>query len=300
VPDNQPPNGKNETPGLDPDQFPTPAIEYDEREIKAEQVARSLSKFFYEQGSFTAVASFYPNYEPPLTPAGHYIDDKPLKLEPEFGGLSVQAVGFELGKAENAAVHVYLTKAQRALEKKLPTEVDGIPLKLSRMGRLMVCPGPFGGSNFFERDGRACCGSSSAPSSEQYAGTLGCLVRIADDPDAIYALSNNHVFAACNHTPVGQPIMSPANMDSGPNQAPRHVANHSRIVELRSGVVELVRVNQADLAFAKLVGNDVVSSWQGDPVHGYDTHLAFCLRVAAWRLKSLGGQADIPPGPWKP
>ncbi len=94
--------------------------------------------------------------------------------------------------------------------------------------------------------------------------------------------------------------MSPANMDSGPNQAPRHVANHSRIVELRSGVVELVRVNQADLAFAKLVGNDVVSSWQGDPVHGYDTHLAFCLRVAAWRLKSLGGQADIPPGPWKP
>lgn len=197
-------------------------------------------------------------------------------------------------------MHVYLTKTQRALEKKLPTEVDGIPLKLSRMGRLMVCPGPFGGSNFFERDGRACCGSSSAPSSEQYAGTLGCLVRIADDPDAIYALSNNHVFAACNHTPVGQPIMSPANMDSGPNQAPRHVANHSRIVELRSGVVELVRVNQADLAFAKLVGNDVVSSWQGDPVHGYDTHLAFCLRVAAWRLKSLGGQADIPPGPWKP
>jgi len=279
-----------------PIELPEPAVAYSRSEIRAEEVARSLSKFFYEQGCFTALSSFYPGYEPPMLPAARDPDFRFIRPQPEFGGLSVQAVGFELGKVADPSVHVYLTKMNRSVEKSLPKEVDGVPVKLSRMGRLTVCPGPLGGSHYFEHSGRPCCGSSSAPSSERYAGTLGCLIRIGEDASSIYALSNNHVFAAGNHIPVGQPIMSPANIDSGPSQAPRHIANHSRIIELRSGVVELVEVNRSDIAIAKLATEDAVSSWQGDQLRGYDTPSRSLPPVSGMLVKKFGRSSGYTTG----
>ena len=272
---------------------PQVAVAMDEQAEQAEQVARSLAKFFYEEGCFTALAASYPGYEPPMLPAAHSGVEEFFKPEPAFGGLAVQAVGYELGKAENPRVHVYLTKASKAVEKKLPKEVDGVPIVLSRMGRLTVCPGGLSGSHFFDVGGKVACGSSCAPSSERYAGTLGALIRIGSDPGALYCLSNNHVFAACNHTPVGQPIMSPAHFDSRPNQAPRHVANHANIVELRSGVVELVPVNQVDIAIAKVADNAVVTSWQGDAVGGYDTPAAIGAPVSGMKVMKFGRSTGL-------
>jgi hypothetical protein len=272
---------------------PQVAVAENEQEQQAEQVARSLAKFFYEQGCFTALAASYPGYEPPMLPAAHDGAEQLIKPEPEFGGLAVQAVGYELGKEENPRVHVYLAKASKAVEKKLPKELDGVPIVLSRMGRLTVCPGGLAGSHFFDVGGKVACGSSCAPSSERYAGTLGALIRIGNDAGALYCISNNHVFAACNHTPVGQPIMSPANMDSGPNQAPRHVANHTEIVELRSGVVELVPVNQVDIAIAKVADEDAVTSWQGDAAGGYDTPAAIGAPVSGMKVMKFGRSTGL-------
>jgi hypothetical protein len=38
------------------------------------------------------------------------------------------------------------------------------------------------------------------------------------DGERILALSNNHVFAACNHTPVDMPILSPSTADARPGR----------------------------------------------------------------------------------
>ncbi|MDB5344328.1 MAG: hypothetical protein JWP89_2705 [Schlesneria sp.] len=106
--------------------------------------------------------------------------------------------------------------------------------------------------------------------------------------DTLYALSNNHVFADCNHVPVGQPIISPSGPDSRPNlPPPRQICAHSEIVELRSGTPALVSPCLADLAIAEIPDGQVVSSWQGDTDGGYDTphvpaDLATGLEVKKW------------------
>lgn len=270
-----------------------PVADVSGEEVKAETVARSLVKFFYAQGCFPAVAKSYPRYQPPLLPASHRGGDEFLQPDLSFGGLAVQAVGYEKGKQENPKVHVYLAKSVKGAEKRLPADIDGVPVAVSRMGKLNVCPGGFGGSNFYQVGGRVACGGSCAPATEQYADTLGALVRIGEDPDVLYCLSNNHVFAACNHTPLGQPIMAPANIEAGPSQAPRHIANHAKIVELHSGVLELLPANRVDVAVAAVVNPDAVTSWQGDAAGGYDTPSTIGEPISGMKVMKLGRSTGL-------
>lgn len=142
-----------------------------------------------------------------------------VRLLPEYGfaGLSIQAVGYSYG-ADEEAVHIYVTKGNRSRLKKLSQEVDGVQVIVSNLGRLIVRPeatvAAGNRGNIYEVDGRIACGSSCAPAGETYAGTFGALVTGADGQ--MMALSNNHVFAACNHIPVGQPILSPSAVDARP------------------------------------------------------------------------------------
>ena len=102
----------------------------------------------------------------------------------------------------------------------------------------------------FERGGRICCGSSCAPTSENCSGTLGALVKTTQSPH-IHLLSNNHVFAGCNHVPRGQPILAPSSADGRPTmRAPTRFAAHDLIHELRSGDPNFVNPCDADLALA--------------------------------------------------
>ena len=100
------------------------------------------------------------------------------------------------------------------------------------MGKLQASPVPAmaarGISHFYEYNDRIACGSSCAPSGENYSGTIGALVS---DGKRMLGLSNNHVFAACNHMPVGMPILSPATMDARPDRrAPTEICRHESMV----------------------------------------------------------------------
>lgn len=152
---------------------------------------------------------------------------------------------------------------------------------VNRIGQVVVKPEAASveahGGNVYLRGERVACGSSCAPSAEQYAGTLGALVRKAsqqdekDDNGQLFLLSNNHVLAAGNHTPVGMPILCPANRDARPGaRAPGEVGRHAEIRELRSGDPELVPTACDDIAIATAVEPAGLSSWQGDD-QGYDT-----------------------------
>ena len=182
--------------------------------------------------------------------------------------------------------------------KALPETVDDIPVRAELMGRLRAGPSPSmavsGVSHFFERNVRIACGSSCAPSNENYSGTLGALVR---DGSRILALSNNHVFGACNHTPVNMPILSPSTADARPGRrAPSEICRYERMIELRSGDPNLVPPARLDAAIASVPDPQSVSSWQGDADHGFDTPAGNAAPRAGLKVKKFGRTTGLTHG----
>ncbi|HTT82072.1 MAG TPA: hypothetical protein VMF67_01185 [Rhizomicrobium sp.] len=230
----------------------------------AREVATALAYEFLKNGNYSA--SLGPIDVPVLAQvvAAASTDEEEqaisyaTRAEP-FGGLAVQSVGVEEG-VENPTVHIYLTRGSTRLAKALPSDVDGDPVRIHRMGAITVRPESAATStnrgHFFERNSRVCCGSSCAPTSENCSGTLGALVRKPHSAQ-IYLLSNNHVFAGCNHVPHNQPILSPSSNDGNPAaRAPGEIGRHHEIHELRS----------CALKFRKLWINAVHSNGRSD--HG--------------------------------
>ena len=179
-------------------------------ESRAQTISQQLAGEFLRNGNFDAaraamdsqtVAGILPSV------AGQEL---PYFAEHGFENLSVQSVGYTHG-AEEEIIHVYVTRGNRRDLAKLSADVNGIKVQIINLGRLAVKPesaaavGVHG--NIYERYGRIACGSSCAPAGENYSGTFGALVYSDGN---LMALSNNHVFAACNHVIVGQPILSPS------------------------------------------------------------------------------------------
>lgn len=166
------------------------------------------------------------------------------------------------------------------------------------MGRLRAGPSPSmagsGGGHFFECHSRIACGSSCAPSNENYSGTLGALVR---EGSRILALSNNHVFGGCNHTPVSMPILSPSTADARPGRrAPSEICRYERMVELRSGDPSLVPIARVDAAIASIPDAQSVSSWQGDPNDGFDTPTRTTTPKSGMKVKKFGRTSGLTRG----
>lgn len=257
----------------------------------AEQLAKSLAGKFLENG----------NYEALGTPLGHaaavqYAQaaafgplDQVFTAEDGFAGLAVQSVGFTAG-ADDEKVVIYVTRGSKKALSQIPENVGGVPIEARVMGKLKAGPAAAmssGGHGYlFEHNGRIACGSSCAPTGQNFCGTIGALVK---DGDRFLALSNNHVFAACNHTPVGMPVTAPSNMDARPGcRAPTEICRHERIVELRSGDPALVPIMRLDVAVAAVTDDALVTSWQGDDVDGFDTPETAIAPASGMRVKKIG------------
>lgn len=230
-----------------------------------------------------------------------------------FHGLAVQSVGYTVGDEERGedpfdidaedededgepedrpGVHIYVARGSKSFLRSLPDEIHGIPCTVHNVGKLFVKPHlsatTTNRGNLYEHDDRVACGSSCAPAGLMLAGTFGALVR-KNAGGKLYALSNNHVFADCNHTSVGQPILSPAGMDARAGlRAPSEICRHSEIVELRSGAPALVAPCREDIAIAEVPDGDAVSSWQGDDEDGYDTPTDTTDPATGLRVKKFG------------
>jgi hypothetical protein len=222
----------------------------------AEQVATALAYEFLKKGNYSASSGpvEVPRLLEVAAVADVVEDEAEFQAVPEFASLAVQSVGFEDG-VDDPKVHIYLTRGSVRMIRELPEEVEGVRLRAHKMGPINVRPDSAAAAtnrgNFYERNARVCCGSSCAPTSENCSGTIGALVR---QPGAqqIYLLSNNHVFAGCNHVPRNQPILSPSSNDGRPDvPAPREVGRHDQIHELRSGSPMFVGPCDIDLALAR-------------------------------------------------
>jgi hypothetical protein len=221
------------------------------------------------------------------------------EVEERFGSLAVQSVGFEEGTSD-PKVHIYLTRSSAALLKRLPKTVEGVGVRAHRMGPITVRPEAAASAtnqgHLFERKNRIACGSSCAPTSEQLSGTLGALVRKGSGSQ-LYLLSNNHVFAGCNHVPKNQPILAPSSLDGRPTvRAPGEIGRHELIHELRSGSPNFVNPCDADWALARATDAAIVSSWQGDDANGYDTPGAVAPPRSQMAVKKFGRTTALTTG----
>jgi hypothetical protein len=259
----------------------------------AEEVASFLAYEFLRNGNYSAASG--PVEVPKLAQMGAAAADLAFDDDREaadvFANLAVQSVGHEEG-VPDPKVHIYLTRGSSKLIKALPTELDGVPVRAHKMGAITVRPESAAAStnrgHLFERNSRVCCGSSCAPTSENISGTFGAIVTKAGGPD-LFLLSNNHVFAGCNHVPRQQPILSPSNMDSSPNvRAPTEIGRHHEIHELRSGDPNLVNPCDADLAIAVATNPGSICSWQGDDTSGYDTPQHAIVARSNMKVKKFG------------
>lgn len=265
--------------------------------MTAEELSQLLAATFLKNGNYEALGSPFGSSADFAQPAAVSAFEQNFESEAGFAGLAVHSVGYTPG-TETEAVIIYVTRGARKALRSLPAEVEGVPVQAQVMGRLQASPMPAmsarGAGHFFEYGGRIACGSSCAPSGENYAGTVGALVR---DGDRLLALSNNHVFAACNHTPVGMPILAPATMDARPDRrAPTEICRHERMVELRSGDPRLVPLMTLDAAVAAIADENIVTSWQGDETTGYDTPAGIAELKSGLRVKKTGRTSALTVG----
>jgi len=262
----------------------------------AERVADILAFEFMKRGNFTAAAGLinprdlFPNSVGAAVLAedeeGAFSDDTD-----GFANLEVQSVGYEEGTQE-PKVHIYLKRGSVKMIRSLPDRVESVPVVAHKMSSLVVRPDAVSGiaqrGHIFLRDGRLCCGTSCAPTSERYSGTFGAIVRKVASQE-IFVLSNNHVFSGCNHTPPGQPILAPSSSDGRADApAPREIGRHYELVELRSGDPNFVKPCELDIAISSVTNKSILSSWQGDENQGFDTPEIVASPMSMMRVKKFG------------
>jgi hypothetical protein len=256
--------------------------------MKASELAKTLSDKFFENGNYGSPGSVRDGKTGGPQAASMGVVEEVFESGDGFSGLSVQSVGYTAG-ADNEEVVIYVIRGSKKALKELPTQVNDVPVVVHVMGKPKAGPSTAmasgGHGNHYMRGKRIACGSSAAPSTERYAGTFGALARGAGK---LFALSNNHVFAACNHTALGMSIMSPATMDARPGVAPKEFCEFDQMVELRSGIPEIIPPMLVDAAIAIVDDDKLVTSWQGDKPNGYDTPSSALKPKAGLRVKKFG------------
>jgi hypothetical protein len=100
----------------------------------------------------------------------------------------------------------------------LPETIDGMPTDVIQSApAYLAAPNPPCSQNKQKRQDPKVGGISVGHTSVT-AGTLACFCRStkAGDPaDAVFALSNNHIFANVNKAAIGDPLLQPGALDGG-------------------------------------------------------------------------------------
>ena len=100
----------------------------------------------------------------------------------------------------------------------LPESIDGMPTDVIQSApAFLAAPNPPCSVNRQKRQDPKVAGISVGHSNVT-AGTLACFCRstkAGDPPGAVFALSNNHVFADLNKAAIGDPLLQPGPLDGG-------------------------------------------------------------------------------------
>jgi hypothetical protein len=148
--------------------------------------------------------------------------DRPARIPARGNLLGVGYGAKVVGRGlDGLAVRVYVRtkrpRRQLTSRELVPDEVAGVPTDVIALGDLVARGRPVP------------CGVSVGHR-DVTAGTLGCLVELADAPGR-YILSNNHVLANSNDAAIGDPILEPGPADGGDKDDP--IARLHAMVPLR-------------------------------------------------------------------
>jgi len=115
---------------------------------------------------------------------------------------------------------------------------------------------------------RYACGSSISIANRRSAGTLGCLVKNAQNE--LFGLTNNHVTGGCNNTRPGMQVLAPGVRDVTIGQFdPFAIGYHSTVGTMLQGEIEKARIaRNTDAALFQIKNPKSVSSQQSSY---YDT-----------------------------
>jgi hypothetical protein len=190
---------------------------------------------------------------------------------------------------------VVLTRQAKPSKKQLtvlPKEIDDVAL-VYRQGTPNPISGhpprSFGSPPYTLRTVGAvdhyACGSSISQGNCADAGTLGCLVR--DAQDVLYGLSNNHVSGGCSHAQIGLPILAPGVFDVMPlGKDPFTLGYHERALEMVIGTPDNADPTaNLDAAIFKIIDPALVSSYQGQ---AYDTPTSVIAIQAGMAVEKVG------------
>jgi hypothetical protein len=201
----------------------------------------------------------------------------------ERAGRNVHAVGIGSkiteGKATGeSCVRVYVVQklppSLLSPRDAIPADVDGIPTDIiesepafilakkkaaartktatkARRRRTKAAATPPSCSIHRRRRQRPVVGGISTGHYDITAGTIACFcrsTRAGDDPEAVHALSNNHVFANVNQALIGDPLYQPGPADGGTSAD--YLAKLHRFVPIHLGGIE---PNQVDAAIGALL-----------------------------------------------
>jgi hypothetical protein len=157
-------------------------------------------------------------------------------------------------ETKQLCVRVYvvqkLAESLLSAKSKIPETIDGIPTDVIESPPAFIQAAPACTLNRKKRQRPVVAGISTAHF-QVTAGTLSYFfhsTKTGDDPNAVYALSNNHVYADVNQAHIGDALYQPGPADGG--TALDHFANLSRFVKIKLGGV---KVNRVDCAIGKLL-----------------------------------------------
>jgi len=197
------------------------------------------------------------NAETPIMPHTLNFDESMAHVEAR-NNIHAVGVGRKIkdGKVtRQKCVRIYVVRKMMpgVLSKKalIPPEIDGIPTDVIESSPAYLAAGQCSANK--QRQQRPIIAGISAGHPNVLAGTIGCLCRSTrpgDNPEDIFALSNNHVFANVNRGLIGDRLIQPAREDGGSMDTT--FARLDRFVPLGLGPMD---VNRVDAAIGRVPGN---------------------------------------------
>lgn len=136
-------------------------------------------------------------------------------------------------------------------DNRLPTEINGVPTDVIESPPAFVMGVPACSVDRRLRQ-RPVIGGISSAHVLVTAGTLACVcrsTRAGDDPDAVFVLSNNHVYADVDKAAVGDALLQHSPNDGG--TAADQIATFERAVGIALGGLT---PNAVDAAIGRLIG----------------------------------------------
>jgi len=150
----------------------------------------------------------------------------------------------------------------------IPKKLDDVPVEVVVTGAFYALPKPSapGGSTSLKPTSRwprpVPIGVSTGNAGECSAGTIGCRVTKAG---AVYALSNNHVYALENDAPTGSEVLQPGLYDTS------CIYKSDNVIGTLSEYVEIYFDGTANTVDAAVALSSTANLGKATPSNGYGT-----------------------------